>query len=131
MLDLVTVLFSVFCTRLYNPPCRSVRRSVTLCFLSVFLAFFALPLLPRCLVSHFYQCPCPSGRDFGSRVSGLVFSTRSILLCVSEIRDNCICIRIISMKRLVHKEDHCRRVSSVNNNILFPCQLRTSCSNTS
>ena len=50
-------------------PAVSVGRSVTLCFFSAFIAFFALPLLPKCFVSLFYHCPSPPARDFGSRVS--------------------------------------------------------------
>ena len=46
-------------------PAMSVRRSA--------LAFFVLLLLlPNCLKSLFYHCPCPPARNFGSRVYGLV-----------------------------------------------------------
>ena len=69
--------FLVACTRLYNPLCPSVGPSVcpsvgnTLLFWCL-RAFFILLLLPKCLVSLFYHCPCPPARNFGSRVSGLV-----------------------------------------------------------
>ena len=68
------LLFLVACTRLYNPLCRSVRRSVgyTLLF-SAISAFFAFLLLPKCLVSLFYPCPSPPACDLVSRVYGLVF----------------------------------------------------------
>ena len=60
----------VACTRLYNPLRPSVRRSS----FSTFLTSFALPVLPKCLDSLFYQCPCPTARDFGSPVYGLIFT---------------------------------------------------------
>ena len=55
---------------------RSVRRSIgpsiRVSFFRRLRAVFALLLLPNCLNSLFYHCPCPPARDFGSRVYGLV-----------------------------------------------------------
>ena len=65
--------FLVACTRLYNPLCPSVGRSVTLCFFRRLWAVFTLLLLPNCLVGLFHHCPCQPARDLGSRVYGLVF----------------------------------------------------------
>ena len=68
-------VFLVACRRLINLLCRSLPgRSVrnTLLFWR-FWASFALLLLPKCLVSLFYHCPCPPARDFGSHVSGIFF----------------------------------------------------------
>ena len=62
----------VACTRLYNPLCPSVRRSVTLYFFYDFISLTSLPL-PTWSGDLKYG-PCPLARDFGSRVSGLVFS---------------------------------------------------------
>ena len=77
-----SVAFSVACSRLYNPLCRSVGRSVGL---SVAVSFFSvfdvlghllqITTPAQMLVSMFHDCPCPLARDFGSRVSGLVFTT--------------------------------------------------------
>ena len=69
--------FLVACTRLYNPLCpsvgRSVGRSVTFYF---FLWFYSLTslLLPK-WSSDLKYGPCPPARDFGSRVSSLVWLT--------------------------------------------------------
>ena len=52
---------------------RSIRRSVTLYF-SALMGFLALLLLPKCSTDLEYG-PCPPARDWGSRVSGLIFIT--------------------------------------------------------
>ena len=62
------VFFLVTCTRLYNPFCRSVGRSVgpsvcrsvgnTLLFWRLW-AVLKLLLLPNSLVGLFLHCPCP------------------------------------------------------------------------
>ena len=67
--------FLVACTQLYNLLCPSIRPSVcnTLLFWRL-LAVLGLLLLPYCLVGLFPQCPCPPARDYGCRVSGLVFN---------------------------------------------------------
>ena len=67
--------FLVACTRLCNPLCplvgRSVGWSVTLYFFYDFYFWTSL-LLPK-WSSDLKYGPCPPARDFGSRVSGLVF----------------------------------------------------------
>ena len=63
-------LFLVACTRLYNPLCPSVSRSVTFYFFLWFYFLTSLPL-PK-WSSDLKYGPCPPARDFGSRVSGLV-----------------------------------------------------------
>merc|ERR1712148_158008 len=52
----------------------SVRRSVgpSHFTFSAFMGFLAIPLLPKCSTDLEYG-PCPPARDWGSRVSGLVF----------------------------------------------------------
>ena len=62
----------VACTPLYNPLCPSVRRLVG--HVLVFYDFISLtPLrLPKWSYKLKYG-PCPPTRDFGGRVSGLVF----------------------------------------------------------
>ena len=73
--------FLVACTRLYTPLCRSVGPSVRwsvgpsvhlshITFFG-FLRFLASLLLPKWSDLNFG--PCPPARDWGSRVSGLVF----------------------------------------------------------
>ena len=67
------------CTRLYNPLCLSVGRSVgrsvdwsvTLYFFYDFISLTSL-LLPK-WSGDLKNGPCPPARDFGRRVSGLVF----------------------------------------------------------
>ena len=67
--------FLVACTRLYTPLCPSVGwlvgPSVTFYFFYVF-TFLTSLLLPK-WSSDLKYGPCPPARDFGSRVSGLVF----------------------------------------------------------
>ena len=67
--------FLVACTRLYNPLCPSVGWlvgwSVTLYFFYDFISLTSL-LLPKWSNDLQYG-PCPPARDFGNRVSGLVF----------------------------------------------------------
>ena len=65
-------------TRLYDPLCPSVGRSERVSFFQRLPVVFALLLLPNCLNSLFYHCPCPSARDFGSRVYGLVLERARI-----------------------------------------------------
>ena len=70
------MVFLVACTRLYNPLCPSVGRSVgrlvrhTLLFLWFY--FFDLTA-PSKWSGDLKYGPCPPARDFGSRVSSLVF----------------------------------------------------------
>ena len=70
--------FLVACTRLYNPLCPSVGqlvgRSVDRSHFTFFYYFISLTslLLPKGSGDLKYG-PCPPTRDFGSRVSGLVF----------------------------------------------------------
>ena len=63
-------LFLVACTRLYNPLCPSVGWS-HFTFFYDFISLTSL-LLPK-WSSDLKYGPCPPARDFGSRVSGLVY----------------------------------------------------------
>ena len=67
--------FLVACTQLYTPLCPSVRRSVRPSHFtfSALMGFLALLLLPKCSTDLNYG-PYPPARDWGSHVSGLVFS---------------------------------------------------------
>ena len=52
---------------------RSVGKSVGPLFtFSAFLSFLSIRLLPRSPRDLVQLCSCPSARDYGSRVSGLV-----------------------------------------------------------
>ena len=58
-------------TRIHIPLCLSVGRSVG--SLSAFLSFLSPLLLPKCSGDLLQHCSCPPERDWGSRLSGLVF----------------------------------------------------------
>ena len=57
---------------------RSVGRSVgrlvgPLFTFSAFLSFLSIRLLPRCPSDFLQHCSCPPARDYGGRVSSLVY----------------------------------------------------------
>ena len=66
----------VACTRLFNPLCLTVGRSVILCFFGVFVCFCTTVTaqIYQCIVGLIHHCPCPSACDLGSHVSSLVLS---------------------------------------------------------
>ena len=64
---------------------RSVCRSVALSFFGVFGCLLQYCSCPNAWVSMFHHCPCPPARDFGSRVSGLVFIHSTIFLSSSSL----------------------------------------------
>merc|ERR1712105_195421 len=67
-------LFLVACTRLYNSLCPSVGWLVGQSHFTFFYDFISLTslLLPSWSGDLKYG-PCPPARDFGNRVSGIVF----------------------------------------------------------
>ena len=76
-------LFLVACTRLYNPLCLLVGRSVTL-YSFMFFSVTSL-LLPK-WSSDLKYGPCPPARDFGSRVSCLVSCDHATLKEALSVR---------------------------------------------
>ena len=89
-------------TRLYTPLCRSVRRSVgpsvrlsvgpsvgpSHFTFSALMGVLALLLLPKCSTDLNYG-PCPPARDWGSRVSGLVYFTGTWYYKWGQRRQDC------------------------------------------
>ena len=77
--NLKGTIFLVACSRLYNPLCCSVGRSVAL---TVALSFFYRFCIfgrrlhycscPNAWFSLFPHCPCPPARDFGALLYGNV-----------------------------------------------------------
>ena len=66
------LLFKPRATRLYTPLCLSVRHTLLFFINFIYFIFWTSLLLPKWSGDLKYG-PCPPARDWGSRVSGLVF----------------------------------------------------------